>query len=136
MGGRPSTRLFRFNGTISNLFVSTAPLSGDIIADLHNQAFSGNDISAISLTNTVRYCYQFQPLNRNADCYVDTSNFDDNNFRLVEKVSLDRGVDFCIKDLCKHYMSWGIRDNLYISCSSKQCYSVQVSISRAVCPCV
>ena len=83
MGGRPSTGLFRFKGNISNLFVSTAPLSGDIIAALHEEAFEGSDLGSISLTNTVRYCYLYQRTDTNADCFVDTANFQDNNFRLL-----------------------------------------------------
>ena len=79
VGGRPSTRLFRFKGSIGNLFVSTAPLSGDVIATLHQQAFTGADISTISLTNTVRYCYRYQ--SSFTDCYMNT--FEDNNFRLM-----------------------------------------------------
>jgi hypothetical protein len=81
VGGRPSTGLFRFKGSISNLFVSTAPLSGDIIASLHEEAFEGTDISGISLSNTVRYCYPYQQPDTNADCFVDTPTFEDNNFR-------------------------------------------------------
>ena len=81
VGGRPSTGLFRFKGNISNLFVSTAPLSGDIIAALHEEAFEGSDLSTISLSNTVRYCYPYQKLDTDAACFVDTANFQDNNFR-------------------------------------------------------
>ena len=36
-----STRLFRFSGSVSNLFVSTAALSLDNVITLHNQALEG-----------------------------------------------------------------------------------------------
>ena len=83
MTGQIFPVFFRFKGNISNLFVSTAPLSGDIIAALHEEAFEGSDLGSISLTNTVRYCYLYQRTDTNADCFVDTANFQDNNFRLL-----------------------------------------------------
>lgn len=79
VGGRPSTRLFRFKGDISNLFISSAPLSLDTIVTLHNQAFSsGGTINPVSLVETsVRYC--FPSVQRYEDCYV--PNSEDKNFR-------------------------------------------------------
>ena len=78
VGGRPSTRLFRFQGTISNLFVSSGALAADNIVTLHKQAFFGGSINLISVSDTsVRYCYQYQ--STFDSCYVDS--FDNNDFK-------------------------------------------------------
>ena len=79
VGGRPSTRLFRFKGSMSNLFISSAALPLDTIVTLHNQAFSGGGtINPVSLAETsVRYCFEYVQLYE--DCYV--SNSEDANFR-------------------------------------------------------
>lgn len=78
VGGRPSTRLFRFSGSISNLFVSTAALSLDNIITLHNQALEGGTINIINVTSdsSVRYCYQYR--SEFEQCYVDS--FEGNDF--------------------------------------------------------
>jgi len=88
VGGRPSTRLFRFNGTISNLFISNAALPRDTIIGLHNQALpvtgstSASQINTVTvpartsgtvrcLSNRVKYCKPKVPFF--GKCYVQNS---------------------------------------------------------------
>ncbi len=78
VGGRPSTRLFRFQGSISNLFISNAALSFDTISGLHRQTIvGGSTIDPVSVTtNSVRYCYQY--VGQYEQCHVqnsETKNF-------------------------------------------------------------
>ena len=78
VGGRPSTREFRFQGTISNLFVGSEALSAENIGSFHRQALTGAQIEPVDVTDTsVRYCY----LSRQTfeQCYVDS--FDTNDFK-------------------------------------------------------
>lgn len=76
VGGRPSTRLFRFSGTISNLFVSTGALAADNIVTLHRQAFLGGGINPITVSDSsVRYCYAYQETFET--CYVDNDSNND-----------------------------------------------------------
>lgn len=78
VGGRPSTRLFRFRGSISNLFISSSALSLDTISRLHRQTIVGsNTIDPVSVTtSSVRYCYPY--VGQYEQCHVqnsDTKNF-------------------------------------------------------------
>lgn len=79
VGGRPSTRLFRFSGNISNLFVGSGALSLGNVVNLHRQAFADGGINPISTDDgSVRYCYPYQRAFE--QCYV--NSFANNDFRL------------------------------------------------------
>ena len=77
VGGRPSTRLFRFSGNISNQFVGGGALSLGNVVNLHGQAFANGGINPISTDDgSVCYCY---PYRRAFDqCYV--NSFANNDF--------------------------------------------------------
>ena len=79
VGGRPSTRHFRFQGTISNLFLGSAPLTAGNIATFHREAMVGSgSINPVTTTDSsVRYC---TPYRGNFEaCFVDS--FEGNDFR-------------------------------------------------------
>lgn len=83
VGGRPSTRHFRFRGTIGNLFLGNAPLTAENMATFHRQAFSGGTINPVTLSDSsVNYCTPF--VDEFQSCFV--NNFDDNDFKLVTNV--------------------------------------------------
>ena len=78
VGGRPSTREFRFRGNISNLFIGSEALTAENIARLHQQALAGNEVGAIDVADSsVRYCYQSRRTFE--QCYVDS--FEINDFK-------------------------------------------------------
>ena len=78
VGGRPSTRFFRFRGNMSNIFLGSAPLTSENIATFHRQAFSGTGINPITIAESSnRYCTRYVP--RSQQCFV--NNFEVNDFR-------------------------------------------------------
>ena len=91
VGGRPSTRLFRFSGSISNLFVGSGALSLGNIVNLHRQAFANGGINPISTDDgSVRYCYPYQGAFE--QCYL--NSFPYNDFRVR--------CDACISSVSCH----------------------------------
>ena len=53
IGGRPDTEVYKFRGTIQDLFVSNVALSYDVIESMSRQALTGNfDPPSVS-----RYCF-------------------------------------------------------------------------------
>ena len=78
VGGRPSTREFRFKGSISNLFVGSEALSAESIVSFHHQSLAGDEIRFIEVADSsVHYCY---PSRRTfEECYV--NNFAINDFK-------------------------------------------------------
>lgn len=80
VGGRPSTRRFRFEGRISNLFVGSAPLTAEKIAILHREAMAGGTINPVTISDSaVHYCTPF--ITDFEPCFV--NSFDENDFRSV-----------------------------------------------------
>ena len=78
IGGRPTTTNFRFRGRLSDVFVGSAPLTANDIADLHKEALSGAGINPITIEQpSVRYCTPF--LRGNELCFVD--DFENNDFK-------------------------------------------------------
>ncbi len=78
IGGRPTTNKFRFRGRMSNVFVGSAPLTANDIAELHREAFSNGGINPITFNRpSVRYCTNF--LSVNEQCFVD--DFQNNDFK-------------------------------------------------------
>jgi len=78
IGGRPRTTKFRFRGRLSDVFVGSAPLTANNIADLHKQALSGAGINPITIDQpSVHYCTLF--LAENEVCFVD--DFENNDFK-------------------------------------------------------
>lgn len=79
IGGRPSTRHFRFEGEIRDLFVSSGAYTAENILDLHEQAFRNGGINNVSTDSPgVRYCYPYaDPFQQ---CLV--NNDESNDFRL------------------------------------------------------
>lgn len=76
VGGRPSTREFRFKGTISNLFVGSTALTAENIEVFHRQSLVGNQIQLLSVgDSSVRYCYPNRRMFE--DCYVDDFDNED-----------------------------------------------------------
>ena len=133
VGGRPSTRLFRFSGSISNLFVSTAALSLDNIITLHDQALEGGQINIINATSdsSVRYCFQYR--SEFEQCYV--NSFEDNDFRWV------CNIIHCTCNTSWHAVIWWIciNDQWLTAPERKPCipwppaHVFQVPASSSVC---